>query len=239
MRANPLKLIARDLTTGYRALRTERVVTRASFAVEPGTIVALVGPNGSGKSTLLHTLIGLIPPLAGSVSIGGLSPVEYRRSHGIGYLAEGITLPDDWSGHGLLALTALASGGNAPASIPHALRIAGVDFDLACAIRKLSKGMRQRLTLALTLMPLPSLLLLDEPEAGLDPAQRIGLRDRIRAFAREDRIVIVASHDISGLSQIADHTYLMTNGVMQRLDPADLADPERVLRLFATPGGAA
>jgi ABC-2 type transport system ATP-binding protein len=229
---NPIDLVARDITTGYQRLRTQTVVTRTSFQVEAGTVVALVGPNGSGKSTLLHTLTGLLPTLSGRISIGGLAPDEYRFSHGIGYLAEGVTLPDTWTARGMIALTALSSGRGAEAAIPSALQVAAVDFDLARPIRELSKGMRQRLLLALTLIPFPRLLLLDEPEAGLDPGQRIVLRDRLRRFARDQRIVIAASHDVSGLSAIADQTYFMSRGTMQLIEPTDLNDPERLIQLF-------
>ena len=232
MRDDPFDLVARDLTTGYHKLRSQTVVTRTSFQVEAGTVVALVGPNGSGKSTLLHTLMGLIPTVSGTVSIGGLAPGDYRLRHGIGYLAEGMNLPDAWTARGMVALTALSSGRGAESAIPAALEVAGIDFDLTRPIRELSKGMRQRLLLALTLIPLPRLLLLDEPEAGLDPAQRIVLRDRLRRFARDQRIVIAASHDVSGLSAIADKTYLMSRGSMQLIEPSDLTSPERLIKLF-------
>ena len=232
MRADPFDLVARDITTGYQRLRTQTVVTRAGFRIEAGTIVALVGPNGCGKSTLLHTLMGLLPTLSGTIAIGGLVPGDYRLRHGIGYLAEGITLPDAWSARGMIALTALSSGRGADSAIPSALEVAGVDFDLTRPIRELSKGMRQRLLLALTLIPLPRLLLLDEPEAGLDPGQRIVLRDRLRRFARDQRIVIAASHDVSGLSVIADETYFMSRGTMQLIEQSDLKNPERLIQLF-------
>ena len=232
MRDSPLNLVARDLTTGYHKLRSQTLVTRASFQIDAGTVVALVGPNGSGKSTLLHTVMGLIPTLSGTVSIGGLAPGDYRLRHGIGYLAEGMTLPDAWTPRGMIALTALSAGRGAETAIPAALEVGGIDFDLTRPIRELSRGMRQRLLLALTLIPLPRLLLLDEPEAGLDPAQRIVLRDRLRRFARDQRIVIAASHDVSGLSAIADQTYFMSRGSMQLIEPSDLSSPERLVELF-------
>ena len=232
LRDSPFSLVARDLTTGYRRVRSQTVVTRASFQVDAGTVVALVGPNGSGKSTLLHTVMGLIPTLSGTVSIGGLAPGDYRLRHGIGYLAEGMTLPDAWTPRGMIALTALSTGRGAETAIPAALEAGGIDFDLTRPIRELSRGMRQRLLLALTLIPLPRLLLLDEPEAGLDPAQRIVLRDRLRRFARDQRIVIAASHDVSGLSAIADQTYFMSRASMQLIEPSDLSSPERLVELF-------
>jgi ABC-type multidrug transport system ATPase subunit len=231
--AHRIELVGNQLTTGYRSFRGATQVTRASFRVEPATIVALVGPNGCGKTTLLQTIVGLLPPLSGEVMIGGLSPAEYRARFGIGYLPEGLSLPGDWSGRGLLGLAEIAGGRAARASTRDALEIAGVDFDLRQPISKLSQGMRQRLALAIALLPLPALLLLDEPESGLDPAQRIRLRGQLRALARTEAIIVLASHDISGLGTIADQTYLLTGQSLMLLQPADLDDPDRLLRLFA------
>src|SRR5688572_30159938 len=112
-----LELVGDQLTTGYRSFRGAKQVTRASFRVEPATIVALVGPNGCGKTTLLQTIVGLLTPLSGTVRIGGLSPAEYRARFGIGYLPDGLSLPGDWCGRGLLGLTVLAGGRAASSSV--------------------------------------------------------------------------------------------------------------------------
>jgi ABC-type multidrug transport system ATPase subunit len=230
--ADGVAIVATDLVTGYRGGRAPKVVTRASFSIPAGTVVALVGSNGSGKTTLLKTLLGLLPPLAGTVSVGGLRPDAYRSQEGIGFLPEGVLLPDAWTGRGLIALAALAGGQRALDSVPQALEIAGVDFDFGLPLDQMSKGMRQRVALALALVPLPRLLLLDEPEAGLDPAQRVGQRERIRRFARAGACIIVASHDVSGLLSMADQLYLLNDQAMQRLDPAELADTDRLLQWF-------
>ena len=227
-------LVAHELVTGYRRLRGgPKVLLRTSFAVAPGNVIAIVGPNGVGKSTLLKTLVGLLPPLGGTVTLGGMAIPVYRRRYGIGFLPETMSFTERWSGRGMIALAALAAGRNARLAIPNALEAAGVDFDLSQPVRNMSKGMRQRLALAMVLIPMPQLLLLDEPEAGLDPAQRIRLRERIRAFARAGRIVLVASHDVSGLCTIADHTYLMNDQRMMTIESAELLDPQQLVKLFA------
>jgi len=225
-------LVAADLVTGYRVRRGEQAVSRASVTVPAGTIAAVIGPNGVGKTTLLKTLVGLLPPLSGTVTIGGLPTQEHRRRRGIGYLPEQLTFPSKWSVRGMLALAALAAGNGTAEAIPHAVALAGVDFDLGRRVDGLSKGMRQRLGLAMALVPVPGLLLLDEPEAGLDPAQRIRLRDALRAFAREGRTVLLASHDVSGVCTVADQTYLMRPDRMDPVTRADLGDPHRITQLF-------
>jgi ABC-type multidrug transport system ATPase subunit len=227
-----MHVIARDIVTGYRARRTERIVTRASFQIEAGKIVALIGPNGSGKTTLLRTVLGLQPLLSGTLSIDGQSQPNYRAQFGIGYLPEGLIFPEAWSARGLFALAIRAGGRRAAAGLPRALELAGVDFDTRQPFGKMSKGMRQRVALALALLPLPDLLLLDEPEAGLDPAQRILLRDRLRTFAGEGRIVLVTTHDVTGICTIANQTYFLRNQDLLPVDPADLSDPARLVALF-------
>src|SRR5262245_14387124 len=193
-----MHLIGSDLVTGFATARTKRIVTRANFQIEAGTIAALIGPNGAGKTTLLRTVLGLLPTIAGSLSIDGLSQHNYRARFGIGYLPEGLTFPNAWSARGLFAL-AIKAGRARAADLTRAIELAGIDFDTRQPLGQMSKGMRQRIGLALALLPLPGLLLLDEPEAGLDPAQRLFLRDRLRAFASEGRIVLVTSHDVTGI----------------------------------------
>jgi ABC-type multidrug transport system ATPase subunit len=227
-----MHLIAREVVTGFRTGKVPRIVTRTSFRIEAGTIAALIGPNGSGKTTLLKSVVGLLPLLSGSLSINGQSPHEYRLRSGIGYLPEGLSFPDAWSARGLFALASHAGGPQARAALPRSLEIAAIDFDAGQPFGRLSKGMRQRVAVALALLPLPDLLLLDEPEAGLDPAQRVLLRDRLRAFANEGRIVLVTTHDVTGICSMADQTYLFHDQDLVPIDSADLTDPTRLVALF-------
>jgi ABC-2 type transport system ATP-binding protein len=216
------------LITGYGL----DVVTHATFQIDSGTIAAVVGTNGSGKTTLLRTLVGLLPALSGSITFAGQPVAQYRTARGIGYLPEALGLHPAWSVRGLLRMAAFAARVGDD-QIAEAVELAGIDFDLDQPVVRLSKGMRQRCALAMTLIPVPELLLLDEPEAGLDPGQRIRLRDRIRELARGGRIIVIASHDISGVCSVADQTFLLTGGRMRLLSAAELADPARIVALFA------
>jgi ABC-2 type transport system ATP-binding protein len=228
-------LVAHGLETGYTRRRGRHVVTRGDVVFEAGAITAVVGANGAGKTTLLRTLAALLPPLAGTVMFDGQPVGDFRRLHGIGYLPEALELPAEWSGRGLIGLAATSARQDS-ASIARATERAGIDFDLRVPIGRLSKGMQRRLALALALLPMPRLLMLDEPEAGLDPAQRLRLRDRLRTLAAEGRTVVVASHDVTGLCSVADAAWLLCDGRLDPVQPSDFTDSARVMALFQTGG---
>jgi ABC-type multidrug transport system ATPase subunit len=228
-------LAARELATGYRTRGNPEVITRANFVIEPGTVAAVLGSNGSGKTTLLKTLVGLLPPLEGNVTLGQSTVADHRSQRGIGYLPEALAFNRAWTVGDLLELTAF-SARTGYQTIMDACRFAELNFDLGLPVEKLSKGMRQRLGLAMALIPLPALLLLDEPEAGLDPGQRIRLRDRVRELAARGSIVVIASHDVSGICSVADLKFLLAGGEMKLVANAELSDPARLIQLFA--GGA-
>ena len=225
------RLVARELVTGYGTPRKPEAITRADFAIEGGTIAAVVGTNGSGKTTLLKTLVGLLPPLSGAITFAGQSIAEYRAVHGIGYLPEALVLNPAWSVRGLLRMTAFAARVGED-SIAEAVQLASIDFDIDQPVGRLSKGMRQRTALAMALLPLSELVLLDEPEAGLDPGQRIRLRDRLRELARAGRVIVIASHDIAGVCSVADQTFLLTGDCMRLLNERELTNRDRLVALF-------
>ena len=205
--ADPPKLKLLDLGVGYQKGRS--VLGGLSLDVVPGEVLAVVGPNGSGKTTLFRTLLGVLAPVGGEASISGVAPGDYRRRHGVGYLAEDTALPPGWVCDGLLTMAASASG--AGADVGRACRLAGVDYDTRVLVDKLSKGMRRRLALAVALMRPNGLLFLDEPESGLDPGQRIRLRRQVEEI-RSEMTILVASHDLGELAMMSDRVLLIGQG---------------------------
>ncbi len=200
-----LKLI--DLDVGYRKGRP--VLAGLSLDVVPGEVLAVVGPNGSGKTTLFRTLLGVLAAVGGEASVSSVAPADYRRRHGVGYLAEDTALPPGWTCDGLLTMAASASGPDA--DVDRACRLAGVDYDTDVLVDKLSKGMRRRMALAMALMRPTGLLFLDEPESGLDPGQRIRLRRQVEEI-RGDMTILVASHDLGELAMMSDRVLLIDQG---------------------------
>ena len=203
----PAPVQLRNLSIGYR--RDLPILRGLTLDVVPGEVLAIVGPNGSGKTTLFRTLLGVLPPLGGEVSVSGSAPADYRRRHGLGYLAEDTAMPGGWSCDGILAVAAAAAGPDA--DVENALRLAGVDYATDVPARKLSKGMKRRLALAVALMRPIRLLILDEPESGLDPGQRHRLRRRIETI-RSTMTILVASHDLGELALMSDQVLFIDQG---------------------------
>lgn len=210
-----------------------RPVVTGTFDVQLGRIAAIVGPNGAGKSTLLKTMLGLRLPIAGEMTMAGVPLPEHRNRHGIGYLPEHVALPKYWTTASALVLAASACRRGTAIDREFALRIGGVDFAEQISVAEMSKGMRQRLAIALAFVPVPQLAFLDEPESGLDPAQRVRFRESLRRFADDGRVVVVASHDVSGICSVADVTLLCASGRITPVARGQLTNSDELVRLFA------
>ena len=188
-------------------------VSDVTLAVGPG-VTALLGPNGAGKTTLLRTIAGLVAPSEGTARVFGEpvrgNPAIYRR---IGYMPEHESVYDFLTGRQFVELSARLQRLDDPrAAVDRA--IATVDLTTAQdrAMRGYSRGMRQRMRLAATLVHDPPLLLLDEPLSGTDPVQRLHLRDVIRSLADAGRTVLVSSHILEEVEELADSIHLMVGG---------------------------
>lgn len=213
-RPGPARVAAVRLDVGYAP--GSPVLGGLELDASPGEVLAVVGPNGAGKTTLFRTLLGILPPLAGEATISGMAPAAYRTAFGVGYLAEDTAMPSGWTCDGILALAASAVG---PGADPAwACELAGVDYPTTRLAEKLSKGMRRRLGLAVALVGRPGLLFLDEPEAGLDPGQRMRLRGKIKEVAR-GTTVLVASHDLGELAVMSDRVLLIGDGGARLVEP--------------------
>jgi ABC-2 type transport system ATP-binding protein len=194
-------IAVRGLVFDYPGIRA---LDDVSFSLEPETITALVGPNGAGKTTLLRCLAGLDMPFAGEVTVAGLDVRrEPRQSHRhMGFLADNAGLYDDLTVEQCLRYRAAALG--LPASerdraVQHAAQGLVIADRLHQKAGTLSRGLRQRLAIAETIVHHPQVLLLDEPASGLDPESRVGLADTLRRLKREGMTIIVSSHILSEL----------------------------------------
>jgi ABC-2 type transport system ATP-binding protein len=188
-------------------------VNGVTLVVEPG-VTALLGPNGAGKTTLLRSIAGLIAPSQGAVRVFGdeprNNPALYNR---MGYMPEHESVYDFLTGRQFVELSARLQ--RVPDSSGATAR-AIETVDLAAAqdrrLRGYSRGMRQRMRLAATLVHDPPLLLLDEPLSGTDPTQRLHLSNVIRRLGAERRTVLVSSHILEEVEVLADRIHLMVGG---------------------------
>lgn len=201
-----------------RAFGEVHAVRDASFAAEPGTVTALIGPNGSGKTTLLLMLASLLRPDSGSIRIAGFDPVadtEVVRSR-LGWMPD---LLGSWN-----ALTVRATlettarlyrmdAASAAARAEELIALVGLGPLAAQPTRVLSRGQKQRLSLARALVHDPAVLLLDEPASGLDPEARVELRQLVRRLASEGKTVLISSHELAELDEMADGAVYLQEGV--------------------------
>lgn len=200
-----------------RSFGDVRAVRDATFRIEPGHVAGLVGPNGSGKTTLLLMLATLLAPDHGDISIGGVDPAIDPRGvrSKIGWMPDVLGTWPTLTVRQALATSARMYRINAESAGRRAAELIGlVDLtELADRpTRVLSRGQKQRLSLARALVHDPEVLLLDEPASGLDPSARADLRVLVRRLAAEGRTVLVSSHVLSELEEMADSAIYLTAG---------------------------
>ena len=229
-----------------------RALTGIELEVRPGEIAALVGPNGSGKTTLLRVLAGLARPSAGSARVFGLEPfrerAEVMRRARFSFAPPAL-LPALTGREHLVHLAAIGARRPPSAEIDRALDLVGLTDRANDRVRAYSFGMRQRLALALALVPRPELVVLDEPTDGLDPLAVLELRGILRQLRDEHGVaVLLASHLLIEVGELVDHMLVLSEGrAVFSGPPAELvrdttrialttSDPERALALLRAAG---
>ena len=207
-------LEARGLTKRFGGFEA---VSKVDLVVEAGQVCGFIGPNGAGKTTTMRICATLDLPDEGEVSVCGrsalLDPRAARRSLGF--------MPDHYGAYAnttveeYIDFFARAHGlrhRERTAAIRSVTEFTGLDVLAGKEITKLSKGMKQRLCLAKTLLHDPTLLILDEPAAGLDPRARVELRELIHALADQGKAILVSSHILSELGEIASTVAVIEKG---------------------------
>ncbi len=188
------------------------VLQELDATVPPGAVTALVGPNGAGKTTLLKLLLGLARPDHGRITFDG-TPIgrdpSYRAR--IGYMPQIVRYPAHQSGRDLLAMLQAIRGGDAvpDLSLAEAFEL-GDQFDRPLGV--LSGGTRQRVNAVLALAFRPALLVLDEPTAGLDPVGSRVFKDRLIAEREAGCTVLITSHVLPELEELADRVLFLSEG---------------------------
>lgn len=216
-----------------------------NLEVKAGTSYGLVGPNGAGKTTTVTILAGLLEPSAGAVEVCGIDMSTGRRAiqRRIGYMPDDFGLYEnlklweylDYFGHcyGL-------SRSERSERIDQLLLMTRLPDKKDDFVGTLSRGMRQRLLLAKTLINNPDVLLLDEPTTGLDPRSRIELREILKELAATGRTMVIASNILYDVSSICDSLGIMDKGVLLESGTLDALSArykrERVVKIYVVSG---
>ena len=183
-----------------------------SFELDQGTITGFLGPNGAGKTTTLRMLLGLAKPTSGRASLFGQPYAELAEpSRRVGAVLEATDFHPGRSGRDHLRM--LAEAVDLPRSrVELVLQLVELQEAAHRRVKTYSLGMRQRLGLAAALLGDPELLILDEPANGLDPGGVRWLRDFLRAFAADERTVLISSHVLAEVAQTVDEVLIINHG---------------------------
>jgi ABC-2 type transport system ATP-binding protein len=199
----------RGLTRRYGAVVA---VDDLSFTVEPGKVTGFLGPNGAGKSTTMRMMLGLDRPAAGSVLVNRRPYASFAEPlREVGALLDPGAMHPGRSGRNHLRVAA-RSNGIAAGRVAEVLAQVGLADAARRRVKGYSLGMRQRLGIAAALLGDPGVLLFDEPVNGLDIDGVRWIRDLLRRLADEGRTVLVSSHLLSEMQQIADRLIIIGRG---------------------------
>jgi ABC-2 type transport system ATP-binding protein len=188
-------------------------VNEITFSVRPG-ITALLGPNGAGKSTILHMVAGFLRASRGTVRVLGqpafANPQIYRD---VGLVPEREAVYSFMTGYGFVLATArLHRLADAEGAAQRAVETVGMEAFQKRKMGGYSKGMKQRIKVAAGIVHEPSVLLLDEPFNGMDPAQRLQMMDLLRQMAAQGKTILVSSHILEEVEQLADNIVVIVAG---------------------------
>ena len=202
-------------------------VDNISFTVNDGEVVGFLGPNGAGKSTTMNMITGFIEPTDGTIIVNGFdtSKQSIKAKQEIGYMPEGVPLYTDLTVKEFVTYMAELK------KVPHkekkervanVLRETGIEDVADRLIRNLSRGYKQRVSLAGALVGDPKIVILDEPTVGLDPKQITEIRQLIKRLGKK-HTVILSSHILSEVSQICEKVIIINKGKIVAIDtPEDL-----------------
>ncbi|MFJ4854102.1 ATP-binding cassette domain-containing protein [Streptomyces sp. NPDC088730] len=227
MSTHPIARLA-ALTQGYGS---RSIIDNLDLSIQPG-VTGLLGPNGAGKTTLFRTLATITPPWSGSLELFGNLVSNERQARRarrrIGYL------PQDFGYYPSFSVTDFVRycawlrevpSKKADAMTKEALAAVGLADRAQVSMKSLSGGMLRRAGIAAAIVGSPSLLLLDEPTVGLDPAQRLDFRQLIRSLALAGTAVVLSTHLVEDVGVACDAVLVLNDGqVRHSSTPAQLAE---------------
>lgn len=218
----------RDLT---KRIRNKTIVSQVTLDMEKGEILGLLGPNGAGKTTTIRMIVGLMSKTEGQVLIDGLDAHKHfeQAMRHIGVIVENPDLYKYLSGYDNLIHFSRMTPGVTGARIREVIALVGLENSINDKVVTYSLGMRQRLGLAVALVHQPSLLVLDEPTNGLDPAGIRELRNHLKHLAHKEGVgIMISSHLMSEMEMMCDRVAILQKGKLVGVHPvADMTDDKR------------
>ncbi len=206
----------RDLRIDYDNVCAVRDL---SLDIGAGEVCGLIGPNGAGKTSTMRALLGLLEPTYGEIEMAGVDIREHPgdANRVIGFMPDFPPMYDDlmcWEFLDLFAASYGVPKRDRQALIDEKLELVGLTEKKNAFITGLSRGMRQRLMLAKTLLPEPRILILDEPVSGVDPQGRIDFKNVLKLLAAEGRTIVISSHILAEMSEFCTSVAIMERGRM-------------------------
>ena len=200
-------------------------VRNINFEIKDGEIVGFLGRNGAGKSTTMNMITGFIEPTEGDIIVNGYNidqnPKKVKKQ--IGYMPEGTPLYSELTVKEFIEYMAelkLIPKKDRKAAVEKAITSTGLDKVKNNLTKNLSRGYKQRVSMAGAIVGDPDILILDEPTVGLDPKQVIEIRELIKSF-RKDHTVLISSHILSEISQICEKVIIIDKGEIVAVDTPD------------------
>jgi len=192
-------------------------VNGISFSIERGDAFGFIGPNGAGKTTTIRMLATLLAPDAGTATVNGHDVVKDPEAvrAAVGYMPDFFGLYDDmrvWEYLDFFGAAYRVPASDRPGLIDDVLELTDLTAKKDAYVDALSRGMKQRLCLAKTLVHDPEVLLLDEPASGLDPRARIEIRELLLELCRMDKTILISSHILSELAELCNKIAIIEQG---------------------------
>jgi ABC-2 type transport system ATP-binding protein len=200
-----------------RGFRSFTAVSDVSFSMREGEILGFLGPNGAGKTTTIKCILGLLFPTSGSVSVMGAPPGSASVRGHLGYVPENPDYEDVFSPVEFLGLVAgMRNRRQSRTEMVDLLDRVGLTGWETARLRRFSKGMRQKFSLAVALQFTPDLIVMDEPTGGLDPTARKEFRDIILEENRRGATIFLSSHLLSEVETVCDRAIILSGGSVVR-----------------------
>ena len=226
-----LKNVTKYFRVGFFGNK-KNAVKDLSLNIEEGQVTGFFGPNGAGKSTTIKMIVGLINPSAGGIKINGYDASDYRARLKLGYLPESPSFPRGLKGIEIISyyskLLNIKAGKD---SIDEALKSAGIFYAKNIQAHKYSKGMTQRLALAISILGDPEILIFDEPLSGLDPIGRKDFKDIIFKLKERKKTIFFSSHVLADSKELCDRIAVLVNGKL--IKNKDVAGIEKEAEVYA------